>query len=512
MNIQFKVIYLCVILQNQFDNFPLCTDDGEEMGQKFHNEKHYNKMNQRRYQQSHIIGHHQTQGDHSDEMDEFSGGLQDLSDNDLDDEEENDEEEEEEEDIDEEECPVYDNDSINCDEEDPGLCSPSDFEEKSSPSPNFSQATRSCGVLNEDNDGKPRIKNKRKSQSPEGKNANTSRHTTKNQVPAADQNDTIKDPNKKQAGDEKYLKSNDSKQNNYNERAKSLPLEASGRKQSPSTFNNQSELKRRKRKSRPSSSSSMLDNKCDKEHFKENNGSKCSFEHSTDGSKTKRKREYEISDVHQSANEGLNESKNNEKPSVPLKEHPKRAIATQIESITNQTVPSNKISNSNTDARNVWWTNADNNASTLSVETSGVDQASSVGSTPMISPEISIGQWQTAQCGSPSPSVCCSNVQAAALAAAAAASNSAITPPPGPSTAMAELANLVNAHPRAGVGISGEAVHDMRPFLRNLAVHQQRWNSVEDSHGSIVNNVNCGVSDDNDSGLFAVKKLIEFRR
>ena len=65
---------------------------------------------------------------------------------------------------------------------------------------------------------------------------------------------------------------------------------------------------------------------------------------------------------------------------------------------------------------------------------------------------------------------------------------------------MAELANLVNAHPRAGVGISGETVHDMRPFLRNLAAHQQRWNSVEDNHGGAGNNVSCGISDDNDSG------------
>lgn len=73
----------------------------------------------------------------------------------------------------------------------------------------------------------------------------------------------------------------------------------------------------------------------------------------------------------------------------------------------------------------------------------------------------------------------------------------------GQSTAMAELANLVNAHPRAGMqagftkiltikysreiffpGMQAE-VHDMRPFLRNLAV-QRRW--VED----------C-LSDDNES-------------
>ena len=53
---------------------------------------------------------------------------------------------------------------------------------------------------------------------------------------------------------------------------------------------------------------------------------------------------------------------------------------------------------------------------------------------------------------------------------------------PGQSTAMAELANLVNAHPRAGMQAE---VHDMRPFLRNLAV-QRRW--VED----------C-LSDDNES-------------
>ena len=52
----------------------------------------------------------------------------------------------------------------------------------------------------------------------------------------------------------------------------------------------------------------------------------------------------------------------------------------------------------------------------------------------------------------------------------------------GQSTAMAELANLVNAHPRAGMQAE---VHDMRPFLRNLAV-QRRW--VED----------C-LSDDNES-------------
>jgi len=48
---------------------------------------------------------------------------------------------------------------------------------------------------------------------------------------------------------------------------------------------------------------------------------------------------------------------------------------------------------------------------------------------------------------------------------------------------MAELTNLVNAHPRAGMQAE---VHDMRPFLRNLAASQRRW--VED----------C-ISDDNDS-------------
>ena len=187
---------------------------------------------------------------------------------------------------------------------------------------------------------------------------------------------------------------------------------------------------------------------------------------------------------------------------VANNERTNQRVPDQIESELTPAATTNKISNPVTEARNVWWANTEDRPASLSVETTGGDQTSSVGSAPMISPEISIGQWPTNHCVSPSQSGCCSNAQAAALAAAAVASNSAITPPPpGPSTAMAELANLVNAHPRAGVGISGEAVHDMRPFLRNLAAHQQRWNSVEDNHGGAGNNVSCGISDDNDSGL-----------
>ena len=130
--------------------------------------------------------------------------------------------------------------------------------------------------------------------------------------------------------------------------------------------------------------------------------------------------------------------------------------------------------------------------------------SSSAGSGPVLSPEISIAQWSsnrdspTAQPGSDRTSV-----QAAALAAAVSANS----PVSGPSTAMVELANLVNAHPRAGVlSSSGDAqstVHDMRPFLRNIASHhhhhQQAWAPVDDGNITSSGN-NCGLSDgDNDS-------------
>ena len=100
----------------------------------------------------------------------------------------------------------------------------------------------------------------------------------------------------------------------------------------------------------------------------------------------------------------------------------------------------------------LWWAAA--TAATANNEASGGEGSSSVGSGPLMSPA---GLWKTPVSGSSGGG--------------------------GQSTAMAELANLVNAHPRAGMQAE---VHDMRPFLRNLAATQKRW--VED----------C-ISDDNDS-------------
>lgn len=98
----------------------------------------------------------------------------------------------------------------------------------------------------------------------------------------------------------------------------------------------------------------------------------------------------------------------------------------------------------------LWWAAA-TAASNATSEAGGTsNDGNSVGSGPLMSP----GLWKT-----PTSSAS------------------------GQSTAMAELANLVNAHPRAGMQAE---VHDVRPFLRNLAASQRRW--VED----------C-LSDDNDS-------------
>ena len=76
----------------------------------------------------------------------------------------------------------------------------------------------------------------------------------------------------------------------------------------------------------------------------------------------------------------------------------------------------------------IWWAAA----SVANTENAGGDGASSVSS--VMSPA---SLWKT-----PPTTSCAASCQ-------------------GQSTAMAELANLVNAHPRAGT-----EVHDMRPFLR----------------------------------------------
>ena len=69
----------------------------------------------------------------------------------------------------------------------------------------------------------------------------------------------------------------------------------------------------------------------------------------------------------------------------------------------------------------------------------------------------------------------------------------------GQSTAMAELANLVNAHPRAGMQAE---VHDMRPFLRNLAVQQvQQRRYFEDCLSDDNESVSSRMSNKSDKNL-----------
>ena len=416
--------------------------------------------------------------------------LQDYSDNDLEDEEDEDEEEE---DMEEEEGHEEDNNSSNnCEEDDPRLCSPlNDLENQNSHLPKTNKSTRD--ISNQAKLVKSKLVRARcKSESPENKSID--KICPKDvKRPFEGQNSNKKDVEQKYPTSDLHL------ERMTDERAKSLPPEGLSQKQNVNKYDISLNLNKRKRKSRPSSSP-MLESNSEKEKYEESSGIEISFDVSPDKSKLKNKR-VRKNDGKTQTNSEKSSNYLDERTLEANNERTNQSVPDQIESELTSVTTSNKTSNPVTEARNVWWANAENHPSSLSVETTGGDQTSSVGSAPMISPEVSIGQWPTNHCVSPSQSGCCSNAQAAALAAAAVASNSAITPPPpGPSTAMAELANLVNAHPRAGVGISGETVHDMRPFLRNLAAHQQRWSSVEDNHGGAGNNVSCGISDDNDSG------------
>ena len=492
--------------------------EDEEEDKKSQNRKHYRKIGPRRSEKGPVIGANQKRGDHSDDNEEYSSALQDFSDNDLDDEEDDDDEEEEEEEEEEdeedmEECHEDDNvSSTICDDEDPRLCSPStDSEDKNSP-PKFNKANISCVTSKIPKNVKSKPP-RGKSKSPDGKLIGITCQTAKIKDSIEGQCSNDNDNNDKADTEEKISKSEMPRQIRDIERAKSLPPDVLRSKtKSLNISTDQLNAKKRKRKSRPSSSSSMIESNSEKEEVSQakNYCSQISSKHSTDKLKSKKKRTCPMSVSKQKLNECQKDIENFDESSeisidtTPLtkKETTKCAISTQMESLSKPAPLSNKATNSIIEARSVWWASEDNHSTSLATENPGGDRTSSVGSTPMISPEISIGQWPNGQCISPSQSGCCPNAQAAALAAAAASNSALSPPPPGPSTAMAELANLVNAHPRAGVGISGETVHDMRPFLRNLAVHQQRWNAVEDSHGSVGNNVSCGISDDNESGTF----------
>lgn len=483
-------------------------------------------MDKHTIQIQNVIDRHQSIGDQSDEMEDYSG-VHDFSDNELEDEaDEEEEDDDDEEDMEEEECHEDDNISSTLeDEEDPRLCSPlTDSEDKSSPSPKQTRTSTTkmhttSFVPSTSKTFAKNIKSKSKSKSPVKIGEETS---TTNKIKTLDEenytesfsatskiSESLKEPPDRTAS-----KPGVHEMSTDAGRAKSLPPDTFGIKGSMSKNSKKPNTKGRKRKSRPSSSSSLLEGNVERENTSgENVDRKETVERL--GFKKKRSCTPSPSQI-----KGVNKKSINQSPKTSKKISQSSTIETidcenkggcdtkemsssQVDPIAAPGTSSNiKNTSPSLDDRNVWWANAAAQAAAASGRDTTIGDQSSVGSGPILSPEISIAQWSNRGCPSPSQSGRNSNVQATALAAAAVASNSTITPPPpGPSTAMAELANLVNAHPRAGVGATGETVHDMRPFLRNLAA-QQRWTSVEDAHGSGGNNVSCGLSDDNDSGNF----------
>ena len=461
-------------------------------------------------------------------MEDYSG-VHDFSDNDIEDEvdeEEEDDEEEDEEDVEEEECHEDDNISSTLeDEEDPRLCSPlTDLEDKSSPSPKQTRTSATkvhIGGLASSTRREliaKTMKNKSKEKSLDTpfEEATTQNKITNHEEKCTDGSSakTKMPESVKEPPDRTFSKFRNNQMAMDSGRAKSLPPDASGIEGSIRKNSKKSYTKGRKRKSRPSSSSSLLEGNIERENTSTKDVNK---KESVERLRFKKKRSCTPSPT-QIKGPNKENIKQNPKTSEQTQSSTIEAIASlnkggcntkeipslQVDTIAAPDISSNmKNTSPSPDPRNVWWANAAAQAVAASGKDTIIGDPSSVGSGPIFNQDISISQWSSRGCPSPSQSGSNSNTKATALAAAGVASNSTITPPPpGPSTAMAELANLVNAHPRAGVGATGESVHDMRPFLRNLAAHQQRWTSVEDTHASGGNNVSCGLSEDNDSGPF----------
>ena len=464
-------------------------DDEEEEGEG-HNNKQYSQTRHRLNRQVRAIGSRQNDGDHSDDMEDFSG-LQDFSENDLEEEEEEDPEDEDDEDLEEEDCHDDNISSTIGDEEDPRLCSPStDSEDKCSPSPKQTRTTNikylSGGEDLKTTKNEVMVKNINKNfktPSPEMKNIETEEESRKASSQASRPKGSTKSADI--------------------ERAKSLPPHSITVSDNASNISkNTHNAKGAKRKSRPSSSSLAEENsglegignrsvklatdKSDCEHLRSKKKRFCT------SSQPNSKISPQIKDDDAIKNEKIPKSMSHQSNicnvdgSQKLSSGPNKPISIPATS-------SNIIASHDSD---VWWSTAANVASTR-------ERTSSVGSGPILSPDISVSQWQKTDSPCQQQTRKNHGNQAAKLAAVSVASNPTVTPPPpGPSTAMAELANLVNAHPRAGVAVSSETVHDMRPFLRNLAAQQQRWTTVDDNTpGMSGANVSCGLSEDNDSGL-----------
>ena len=495
-------------------------DDDDDESENGLNHKQYGQMNRHEPHSCRVIGNCRNHGDHSDELEDY-GDLQDYSDNDLEEEEDEDEDDE---DIEEEECPDDDNISSTIgDEDDPRLRSPlTDSENKCSPSPKQTQigtmtrsSTSSSNVASsvKGSVGK-NLKSKSKSKSPENRKiheiSNLNKGTSADYKPGT----TKRLADSKEIFGSENVKSQIKDTSLNIERARSLPPETSTKKMKK--YNNFG-LKGRKRKSRPSSSSSLMGGNSEREDIGvEPEGSVGKKE--TDG-RLRSKKKRSCADSPPKPESNIAECKNDVETSDRLSENStvqckpslmKGGEETKETTLISTSIPTPVKSSSsiNTetpglDPHNVWWANTAATTLHAPVISSGGDRTSSGGSGPILSPEISIAQWSNRGCESPlSQAGSNANVKSDSFATTMVASNSTITPPPpGPSTAMAELANLVNAHPRAGVGVTGETVHDMRPFLRNLAV-QQRWASTEDARGTGVNNASCGLSDENDSGPF----------
>ena len=425
-------------------------------------------------------------------MEDFSG-LQDFSENDLEEEEDEDDEDEDEDDegLEEEDCHDDNISSTIGDEEDPRLCSPStDSEDKFSPSPKQTRTTNIkylSGVEDLKTTKKAvmakNISKTFKTPSPEMKNIETEEESRKASSQASMPKSTTKSADI--------------------ERAKSLPPHSTTVSDNTSNISkNTLNAKGGKRKSRPSSSSlaeenSGLEGICKKPAKLATDKSDCEHLRSkkkrfSTSSQSISKISSQIKDHDAIKNEKISKSISNQSNlcnvdgSQKLSSAPNKPISIPATS-------SHIIASHDSD---VWWSNAAN------VATTG-ERTSSVGSGPILSPDISVSQRQNTDSPCQQQTRKNHSNQAAKLATVSVASNQTVTPPPpGPSTAMAELANLVNAHPRAGVAVSSETVHDMRPFLRNLAAQQQRWTTVDDNTpGMSGTNISCGLSEDNDSGL-----------
>ena len=426
--------------------------------------------------------------------------MHDFSENDLEDEEDDEDEDEEEDDMEDEEC--QDDDIMSStmgDEDDNPLCSPmTGSEEKNNPSQKQNQILTSSIKSPNNADCAMQTDKDVMGKSVKGGKTTDKRNSPDNHNKCLDKKSTTINTKPTGTG-----------------RAKSLPPNSSvGYQESLDKNSGKCTAKGRKRKSRPSSSSPLLEDNGDESKLK----TQCSLaikENILQSLKSKKKRISTPSPNPPKIASGKNNSQNHGKSSQNTKntsnahvDQPCKATKENMSSAPVISLPASVPSsckNSTSavlDPRNVWWANAVHAAAVSSAEIGG-DRSSSVASGPIHTPEIPISQWSNSKCASPpSQTGIKEGVQAAALTASVV-TNPTITPPPGPSTAMAELANLVNAHPRAGVGVTGETVHDMRPFLRNLAAQQQKWTSVEaTTPGRSGNNANCGLSDDNDSGPF----------